>query len=166
MSSRWLSPLLLSALLLAPASAPAADREFQQIVGRLSEHYQKRPMWGMGLLSFLANCASPAGVSHLKMAVFENVETSRKPLDGDFERFLKTTVGTGYQPFVTVRSNRNGERVYIYAKEAGERMDLLLISAQQAEAVVMKMRLDPKAMEKWMSEPGAMAAGSAHGTSR
>lgn len=156
MNRRWLRPILLAALLLAPVAAPAADREFRQIVYRLSEHYQKRPMRGMGFLGFLANCFSPSGVSRLKMAIFEDVEAG-KPLAGDFEGFLKATVGPDFQPFVTVRSNREGEQVYIYAREVGERTELLLVSAQRTEAVVMKVRIAPEALEKWMSEPGKMA---------
>jgi hypothetical protein len=163
MNRRWLRPILLAALLLVPAASPAADREFRQIVDRLSEHYQKRPSRGMGFLGFLANCFSPTGVSRLKMAVFEDVKPER-PLAGDFEGFLKATVGSGFHPFVTVRSNRDGEHVYIYAREVGERMDLLMVSAQRNEAVVLKVRLAPEALEKWMSEPGKMARNSASGT--
>ena len=163
MNRRWLRPIFLATLLLAPVASPAADREFSQIVGRLSEHYQKRPMRGMGFLGFLANCFSPSGVSHLKMAIFEDVEAGR-PLAGDFEGFLKATVGPGFHPFVTMRSNRDGEQVYIYAREVGERMELLLISAQRTEAVVMKVRIAPEALEKWMSEPGKMARNTVPGT--
>jgi len=118
----------------------------------------------MGFLSFLARCFSPSGVHNLKMAIFEDVQAEQKPLDGDFEGFLKRTVGSGFHPFVTVRSNRDGERVYIYARDVGERMELLMVCAQPTEAVVMKMRLDPEAMAKWMNEPGVMAMGSSRGT--
>jgi len=163
MNSRWFRPILLSALMLVPAAAPAADREFNRIVHRLTEHYQKKPMRGMGFLAFLANCFSPSGISHLKMAVFEDVNAAARPLDGDFEAFLKTTLESGYQPFVTVRSTRNGESVHLYAREAGDRMELLMVCAERTEAVVLKARVDPKALEEWMNEPARMAKGSAHG---
>lgn len=162
MTSGWIRPLLLASLLLAPTASPAADLEFNQIVNRLSDHYQKQPMAGRGFLSFVANCFSPSGVSRLKLAIFQDVNA--KPLDGDFESFLKTTAGSGYHPFVTVRSNRKGECVYIYAKEVGKRMELLMVCAERTDAVVMKVRLDPKGMEKWMNEPSLMAKGSAHGS--
>ena len=155
--------MLLSALLLAPTASPAADREFKQIVRRLADHYEKRPMGGMGFLGFLANCFSPAGVSHLKMAIFEDVDAIRKPLGQDFEGFLRASVGDDYHPFVTVRSNRSGERVFIFAKEVGERMELLMVCAESHETVVLKVRIAPDALEAWLKDPSSMARVSARG---
>lgn len=160
MSSRRLPQLLLCVLLSLPLAASPVDRSFKEIVGRLEAHYQKRPMRGMGFLGFLANCFSPAGISHLKLAIFEDVDVIKKPLDSDFESFLKHSVGDSYQPFVTVRSNRSGERVFLFAKDLGERVELLMVCADKGETVVMKVRIKPEALAEWSENPTRMARAS------
>ncbi len=146
--------LLLAALLIA-LPARAGDKEFDQLVGRLQSHYQKAPM-GTGFLGFMARCFSPNGVSGLRMAIFEDVDSDRKPLGQDFDAFVKQTVGADREPFVRVRS-RNGEQVYIYLQPKGSKAELLLIAAEKHDAVVMKMRLDPDKLQEWVTNPEGMA---------
>ena len=59
--------LLLTILACLPALA-AGDSEFHALVDRMSVYCQKRPMRGMGLLSFVANRFTPHGVGKLRMA--------------------------------------------------------------------------------------------------
>lgn len=144
--------LLLSALLMA-LPARAGDRDFDRLVDRLQTHYQKAPM-GMGFLGFIARCFSPSGISGLRMAVFDEVDSA--PLGEDFDTFVQKTVGPERTPFVRV-SRRNGERVYIYLQPRGSKAELLLVAAEKHEAVVLKMRLDPERMQEWMANPEGMA---------
>jgi len=142
--------LLLATLL--PGRASAGDGEFNAIVPRLSDQYQKRPMRFMGLIDFIANRATPRGVSHLKMAIFDDLDSSRHPADSEFESFMQQVAGAEFHPFVHVRSNRDGEHTFIYARDVGKSVEMLIVTMEQTEAVVLKMRLKPEAMESgWMS---------------
>ena len=83
--------VLVVLLQLLPATAAAGDQEFHLLVDRVSSYYQKRPMPFMGLLSFIGNRFTPHGVSHLQMAVFEDVDSSRMPTGNELESFLQGT---------------------------------------------------------------------------
>ncbi|MGO8787408.1 MAG: hypothetical protein ACLQVL_08500 [Terriglobia bacterium] len=151
-------------LQLLPATAAAGDQEFHLLVDRVSSYYQKRPMPFMGLLSFIGNRFTPHGVSHLQMAVFEDVDSSRMPTGNELESFLQGTVGRSYQPFVRVHNNHNGEQTYIYARECGKQnYEMLIVSMERTEAVVIKIQLNPDAMRNWVDEPVNSGRDSAHG---
>jgi hypothetical protein len=165
-AGRILALGLLSFILAAP-SALSGDRDFQAIVSRLSVQYQKKPMRFMGLLTFIANRFTPSGVSHLKLAVFEDLNPSRHPADADIDAFVQSVVaGAGFQPFVRVRSNRDGEQTLIYARETGKKLEMLIVSLERDEAVVLKMRLSPEAMDQWLDEPVRKGRDSSHGSGR
>jgi hypothetical protein len=152
---RTKSCLLALAFMATVSAAPATagDREFNQIVQRLSATYQKKPMPFMGLVSFAARFAQPEGVSGLKMAIFDDVDPSLAPDATGFDAFVQRVAGPDYCPMVRVRSNRDREQTYIYVREAKGGYEMLLLSLEPSEAVVMKMHLNPKAMEAWVDEP-------------
>ena len=164
------SKLLVRAVSLAvlmqllPAAAVAGDPEFHLLVGRMSAYCQKRPMPFMGLLSFIGNRFTPPGVGHLQMAIFENVPSLRRPPGEGLDSTLQDLVGSGYQPFVRVDNNRNGDQTYIYVRESGKKcFEMLIVSIDSTDAVLMKMRLNPDAMHDWMDEPVNSGRGSADG---
>jgi hypothetical protein len=117
----------------------------------MSAYYQKRPMRFMGWLNFLANRFTPVGVSHFQMVIFDGIDSSRTPPD---ESFLASLVGPSYQPFVRVQDVRDGEWTCIYTRESGEtRVEMLIVSMDSTEAVLMKMQLKPEVLREWVDEP-------------
>lgn len=167
---RHRSKLLARAILLSvilqflPVTALAGDQEFRLLVDRVSAYYQKRPLPFMGLLSFIGNCFTPHGVSHLQMAIFEDVSSGRRPPEEEFQSSLEGLVGPGYQPFVRVYNSHSGERTFIYAREYGKKnYEMLIVSMERTEAVIMQMRLDPAALRDWVDEPVRRGRDSAHG---
>lgn len=159
-SGRLAKALILGALLALPAVARGKDRAFDEIVRRIESYYHKRPVRLMGLASFVANRARPEGVRNMKLAVFEDLE--QNPPDSDFDSFLQDVARPEFQPFVRVLSNRDGERTYVYAKEAGDSCELLVIDFEQDEACVIQMQMKPEAMADWLDEPARQAQSSAH----
>jgi len=149
---------------ISAAPAVAGDREFHEIVQRLSAAYQKKPMPFMGLISFAARFEQPEGVSGLKMAIFDDVDPSRAPDPADFDAFVQRVAGPDYCPMVHVRSNRDREQTFIYVRAAKSGYEMLLLSLEVSDAVVMKMHLNPKAMEGWVDDPVDHGKHWAHGT--
>lgn len=149
------SCLLAVALLATVSAAPATagDREFHQIVQRLSSAYGKKPMPFMGFVSFAARFAQPEGVSGMKLAIFDDVDPSLAPDPADFDSFVQRVAGPDYCPMVRVRSNRDGEQTYIYVRDAKGGYEMLVLTLEPSEAVVVKMHLNPKAMEAWVDDP-------------
>ena len=158
--------LVAASLMTAISTAPAlaGDREFHEIVQRLSAAYQKKPMPFMGLISFAARFKQPEGVSGLKMAIFDDVDPSRAPDPADFDAFVQRVAGRDYCPMVRVRSNRDGEQTFIYVRDAKGGYEMLLLSLERSDAVVMKMHLNPKAMEGWVDEPVDQGKNWGHGS--
>ncbi len=151
-----LAPAILSVALLQmlPAAARAGDSEFHSLVERMSDYYQKRPMRFMGWLNFFANRFTPGGVSHFQMAIFDGVEASPTHSSEDLESSLASLVGPSYQPFVNVHNVRSGEWTCIYTRESGkEQIEMLIISIDSSDAVLMKMLLKPEAMREWVDDP-------------
>jgi hypothetical protein len=139
---------------MLPAPSRAGDGEFHSLVERMSAYYQKRPMRFMGWLNFLANRFTPDGVSHFQMVIFEDIDSSRTPPDEEFESSLASLVGPSYQPFVRVHDVRSGEWTCIYTRESGKtRVEMLIVSIDSSDAVLMKMQLKPEAMREWVDEP-------------
>lgn len=153
--------LIFVLLQFLPAAAVAGDPEFHALVDRVSAYYQKRPMRGTGLLSFIANHFTPHGVGHFQMAIFNDVTSPRTALGEKLESSLQSLVGAGYQPFVRVHNNRNGDVSVIYVRESGEtNFEMLIVSIDSTDAVLMKVRLNPDAMREWMDEPVEKGNGS------
>ena len=163
MSSAGFRCLGLSLIVLA-AAAPArsGDREFHEIVSRLAEAYHKKPMPLMGFLSFAARFDEPKGVSGLKMAIFDDIDPALAPDEGELDSLLART-GSNFRPFVKVRS-KSGERTYIYAADADARhgSELLLVTIDPSDAVVIKMRVNADAMKRWVDDPVGQGEESAH----
>jgi hypothetical protein len=155
--------LLLGALLALPGLLRAGDPEFDAIVHRLEAHYHQRPAHLMGLTGFLANRAHPEGVKNIKLAVFEDLDTSLHPPDADFDSFLQQVVGPEFRPFVRVWSRRDGEQTFVYARESAQDWEMLVVTLERDEACVVKMKLNPDAVSRWIENPQESALGSAHG---
>jgi len=151
-----LAPAILSVALLQtlPTGARAGDSEFHSLVERMSDYYQKGPVRHMGWLNFFANPFTAGGVSHFQMAIFDDVDASRTHAGEDLESSLASLVGPPYQPFVSVHDARSGEWTCIYTRESGnERTEMLIISIDSSDAVLMQMQLKPEAMRKWVEDP-------------
>jgi len=154
--SNLLTSAILSLALLQtfPFPARAGDQEFHSLVERMSGYYQKRPMRFMGWLNFITNRFTAEGVSHFQMVIFDDIDSSRTPPSEDLESSLASLVGPSYQPFVRVHDLRSGDWTCIYIRESGkERFEMLIVSIDSSDAVLMKMQLTPDALREWVDEP-------------
>src|SRR6476659_3803664 len=148
----------LSILLLAGAFSPAVwavDREFKDVVRAISDEFHTRPMRipFFGLVNMVTSVAHPAGVTHIRLATFENL----KPRDGgrDLSLVVRTAVGRAWTPFVQVHSRRKGrqETVLVYLRTEGSDCRLLVTSIESTEATVVELKLNPEGLSRWISLP-------------
>ena len=149
----------LAATLLAAACAPvrAADRDFDNLVRNLEAHYGKQhlhiPLFGVA--RFIVKIARPAGASDLKMAIFEDVDRDRHPEAGQVEALLRDS-GQAWSPFIRVHSNKDGETTLIYTAHSGGKMKMLVATLERNETVLIQLRVNKKAMERWLASPARM----------
>lgn len=166
MNPRNNSLLLLAgafALLLSvfPAGASARDRRFSAVVDAVSTTYNAHQNYRF--VSWIAGVATkfarPEGVKSLRMAIFDEQDFTARDGDAGFEETLQKALEPEWQPFVRVRSNRDGERTLIYAREKGKDISLFIVTLEHTEAVVMEVKVSEKKLAQMANDP-QHAAGS------
>lgn len=139
--------LILAAALLGPAAVQGGD--FDRVVHEFSRQsgatQTKIPFF------FLARAvvavAHPAGASQLNLAIFENAT-----FDPDrFSRLTDAAVHSDWKPMIRVRSKK-GESTNIYSRPAGRQMHLLIATYENNEATFVEVRVDPKALMRFVNE--------------
>ena len=153
--------ILLALVSIVPGIATAGDRQFDAIVERLRSHYHKGPVRMLGFASFVANRFHAGEAKNMRIAVFENLDPALNPPAGDFDAFMQQIAGPEFRPLVRVVSRRDGEQTFIYARPTGDDYEMLIVSLEGDEASVVKIRIPPDAMSRWVEKPDEMAAKSA-----
>ena len=145
---------IFSALLICGLAA-AGDREFDTIVRsvetRCETSHTRIPFFG--LANFVVKVVRPAGASDLKLAVFEDL---RRPIfaeQEDFTGLLQGALGSDWRPMVRVHSRRNNEWTCIYASGFGKQWKLLVATAERREATIVRIKLNPDGLLRWISQP-------------
>ena len=138
------------------AMANATDREFKDVVAAISDEFHTRPTHipFFGLVNVVTFVARPAGTKHIDLAVFENLNSLDR--DGrDLSQSIRRAVGGAWKPFVQVWSHRGGrsETVLVYMRMEGRDCKLLVTSIEPNEATVVQLRLNPEALQRWMTSP-------------
>ncbi len=143
--------LALPAILFgaAPATGFALDREFGAVVHHVESYYNAHRnhsfvLWFAGMV---VKFWHPYGVNSLRLAVFEEQDFSASRNDEKFNEILRKKLRPEWQPIVRVYSRRTGERSYIYAAERGDDIEFFIVTLEENEAVVMKVKLDPAKMD-------------------
>lgn len=148
----WKLTLALPILLLAPATARAADSDFKAIVRGVESQLRIRHMRFpfLGLIASVA--ATGHGVHQLDLAIFDEVHYSQ-PDSRQFDRIVKAAVGDRWVPFVRVRSRRDNEYTYIYVKPDAKNWQMVVASFEPGDATIVHLQLDSKAVLEDLENP-------------
>jgi hypothetical protein len=140
--------MVTAAGLFACSVLHAADRGFDDIVRAISDEFQIRPVHipFFGLVNFTVAVAHPAGVKHLHLAIFEDVDLNGRDLGK-----VMNSAAPGWLPFV--RSRDRHETALIYAKEERRDFQLLVASLESGELTLVELKLDPDAIRALLREP-------------
>ena len=148
--------LLLLTCCVGALSAHAADREFRSIVQAISSEFNPQPVHipMFGLVNMFTFFVKPAGAKHIDLAVFDHLQDHNRA-GGDVQIAIRHAVGPGWNPLLRSRSRRHGqeELVYVYTRPDGPDWRLLLTTLDGDNATVIELTLDPRAMERWFSDP-------------
>ena len=152
-------PAAICLCLLGSAAAHAGDREFDLIVRDLESHYGSRRLAipFFGVVNFFVKTIRPAGARDIKLAIFENVDERRHPSDERLDDIFGSLPAQNWSRFVRVQSNRSRERVHIYSRKVKSDWELLITTFERKEAVVVRVRLNPDGLAKWVHHPAIMA---------
>ena len=149
---------LVVTVTLISAAAPAAraeDPEFDAITRHLKQHYNAKRISipFLGLANFFVKIIRPAGVKSFKVAIFEDLNFgSGQGGSVGLNAVMRTALSPEWQPLVRVRS-RDGEQLYVYAREAGENIKLMVVTIDHSDAVVARVKLSPKRLAEFLQNP-------------
>ena len=152
-----LAALFVAATLITVA-APAAradDPEFDAITSQLKSHFNAHRISipFMGLANFFVRVVRPAGVKSVKVAIFEDLSFAPgQNTASNFTALMRSALSPEWQPLVRVRS-RDGEQLFVYAREAGENIKLMVVTIDNTDAVVARVKLSPKRLAEFLQNP-------------
>jgi hypothetical protein len=150
-------------LLLAANAVQAKGDDFNSVVKMIEQFYgvkhQGIPFLakaGMGVARTAARIKGGearriAEAGSVKLAVFEDQD-----FKGEFPKFrgmLNSALNTTWSPLVQTLSATDGEQVYIFVREAGEKFNVLLVTIDKRDATVVQVTLSPKNLALLMKDP-------------
>src|ERR1043165_9215642 len=154
---RWPIYVLLLATLLSfsVARAHAEDRAFKAISTHLKTRYKakRRGIPFLGLANFAVKIVRPAGVKSIKVAIFEDLDDFNNINHAELNTVIREALDEEWQPLVRVYSRRDGQQVFVYARDEGQDIKLMVVTLNQTDALVARVKLDPGALAKFMEDP-------------
>jgi hypothetical protein len=150
--------VLVAATLLSlsfTTTARAEDREFNAISTHLKARYQakRKRIPFLGLASFALKIVRPAGVKSIKLMMFEELNNPGHSGHAELHAVIRQALDEQWQPLVRVSSRRAGEQMFVYARQEGQDVKLMVVSLQETEAFIARVKLDPATLAKWMEKP-------------
>jgi len=133
------------------------DHEFNGVVHAIEDHYGVRHM-RIPFLSFaMSFAARPAGVSGIRLAVFEDFHPSPASMHAgaseDLQNVVEHSLGPDWHLFVRTRTQDDSDDTLIYVNLGEARLQMMIVTIEPDEATVVEMNLSDRALKKWLDEP-------------
>jgi hypothetical protein len=142
--------------MLSCAVVQGAERGFDDIVRAISDELHARPVHipFFGLVNFATAVAHPAGVKHVDIAVFDDLDLDEHAVRGVAEVIRKSASGR-WRPFVQAQSRE--QTVIVYMEEDRPDCKLLVTTIETGEVTLVEVKLNPEGLQVWLNEPGKTA---------
>ena len=150
-------------LVVAPTFVQAKNDDFNAVVKMIEQFYGVKhvgiPFLAKAGMKVATTAARIKGgqarriseAGSIKLAVFEDQE-----FNGDFMKFrtsLNGALNTTWMPVIQTISSGDGEQVYIYLREAGQKFHALVITIAQRDATVVQVTLSEKNLALLLKDP-------------
>jgi len=156
--------ILVIAMILTTANAVSAKGDdFNSVVKMIEQFYRVKHEG----IPFLAKAGMKIGTTaarikggqarrlaeagSIKLAVFEDQD-----FNGDFTKFrasLNESLNATWMPLIQTLSGQDEEQVYIFLKDAGDKINVLVITIEQRDATVVQVTLSPKNLALLLKDP-------------
>ena len=156
--------ILVVVLVLTTANAVhAKGDDFNSVVKMIEQFYRVKPAG----IPFLAKAGMKIGTTaarikggqarrlaeagSIKLAVFED-----QTFNGDITKFrssLNEALTVTWMPLIQVISATDEAQVYIFLKDAGEKINVLVITIEQRDATVVQVTLSPANLALLLKDP-------------
>jgi len=156
--------LLVVAIIFTSANAaPMKGDDFNSVVKMIEQFYRVKHVG----LPFLAKAGMKIGTTaarikggqarriaeagSIKLAVFEDQD-----FNGNFAKFrasLNEALNATWMPLIQTLSPQDQEQVYIFLRDSGEKINVLVITIEQRDATVVQVTLSPKNLALLLKDP-------------
>ena len=138
----------------AAMPARAYDKGYDAVVRHLKTKYKAKKVNipFMFLARAAVKMARPAGVKSFNLTIFENLSFSPATLDAEMQAAMRNSLSADWNSIIRVRS-RNGQQVYMYMREAGSDLKIMLVTIDKENATVIRATFSPDKLAKFIDNP-------------
>jgi hypothetical protein len=97
-----------------------------------------------------------AEMGSVKVAFFEDQDFSARGRIGAFKSSINGALAAVWSPLVQTLAPKEEEQTYIYLREANEKFQVLVITIERREAVVVQATINPQTLALLMQNPDDM----------
>lgn len=146
--------LILVFTFAAVPTTNAKKNDYAAIVNHLKTKYQAKKvkiplMW---LARFAVKVVRPAGVKSFSVTMFEDLRFSRETLDEEMQAAMRKSLDADWSPIFRVRS-RQGEQAYMYMRESGGDIKIMLVTIDRNQAAVVRATFSPDKLAEFIENP-------------
>ena len=97
-----------------------------------------------------------AEAGSIRVAFFEDQEFNSRGGLAAFKSTLTNAVGEAWSPLVQTLSPRDESQTYIFIRNAGEKVNVLVVTLERREGTVVQVNLSPRNLSLLLQSPGDM----------
>lgn len=152
---------------LAPATQ-AKGADFGDVVKLIEKFYHVKhkgiPFLARAGMKTATTVARMAGgpkrqlaeAGSVKVAYFEDQDFKSRGRFSSFKTFITAALVDSWSPLIQVASPKDQEQTYIYLRDAGEKVNVLVVTIESREACVVQVTLSPRTLAMLMQSPDDM----------
>lgn len=163
--------LLVTALVLslsADGSAPSRGDDFGAVVKLIERFYhvkhQNIPLLARASMKAATTAAKIRGGEYKRLAeagsvrivFFEDQDFNSGGGIAGFKASLTSAVAETWSPLIQTLSAKDQEQTYIFVRNEGEKFNVLVVTIERREAVVVQVNLKPATLAMLLRDPNEM----------
>lgn len=164
--------ITLSFILLALVAVPtvqAKGDDFADAVKLIEQFYHVKhegiPLLARAGMKTATTVARISGGSRralaeagsVRVAYFDDQDFRSNGPVSNFKGAINAMLAESWTPFMQVASARDNEQTYIYLRDAGDKVNVLLVTIESREASVVQITVSPQNLAKLMRNPDEMS---------
>jgi hypothetical protein len=128
--------------------------EYDAIVHHLKSQYhaKKVNLFVMWAARAIVSVAHPAGVKSFSLTVFNHLKFAPEKVDNEMQAAMRNSFGPEWSPIFHVRS-RDGQQAYMYMRDAGENVRVVLVTIDKENAAVIRATFSPDKLADFINDP-------------
>jgi len=164
----FLSIISLAVIWSFVTTAQAKDDEFGAVVKTIERFYrvkhQSIPFLARAGMKAATTAAKIRGGQYkrlaeagsVKIAFFEDQDFDSRGIIANFKNALLSAVGDTWSPLAQTLSPKDEEQTYIFIRDAGKKINVLVVTLARREGTVVQVDLNPATFAMLMRSPEDM----------